>query len=112
MATAVTGSPAPLAVLLGVLDGLVAGIATYMFLAGSPNQMMYTIVLGAIGLIIGVTIAFLGRSRAGKLPPPTHRGGSLEHEIRSHGISPAGQAVGDPDAPPSSPSDPIDSRIP
>src|SRR5881394_1676854 len=44
MATAVTGSPVPLAVLLGVLDGSVAGIATYMFLAGSPNQMMYTIV--------------------------------------------------------------------
>src|SRR5437660_7244973 len=111
MATAVTGSPAPLAVLLGALDGFVAGIATYMFLAGSPNQMMYTIVLAAIGLIIGVAIAFLGHSRAGKLPPPTSRR-SLDHEIRSHGISPAGQAVGDPDAPPSSPSDPIDSRIP
>jgi APA family basic amino acid/polyamine antiporter len=111
MATAVTGSPAPLAVLLGVLDGLVAGIATYMFLVDSPNRMMYTVVLAAIGLIIGVAIAFLGYSRAGKLPPPTHRG-SLEHEIKSHGISPAGQAIGDPDAPPSSPSDPIDSRIP
>src|SRR5256885_11372674 len=44
----------------------------------------------AIGLIIGVAIAFLGHSRAGKLPPPTSRG-SLEHEIKSHGISPAGQ---------------------
>ncbi len=33
------------------------------------------------------------------------------HEIASHGISPAGQAVGDPDAPPSSPADPVDSRI-
>jgi hypothetical protein len=26
-----------------------------------------------------------------------------EHEIKTHGISPAGQAVADPDAPPSSP---------
>src|SRR5690349_15499143 len=89
MATVVSGSPAPLAALLGVLDALVAGIATYMFLAGSPNQMMYTIVFAAIGLIIGVAISFLGRSRAGKLPPPT-RPGSLEHEIKTHGISPAG----------------------
>src|SRR5947207_939288 len=68
MATAITGSPAPLAVLLGVLDGFVAGVATYMFLAGSPNQMMYTIVLPAIGLMIGVAIALLGHFRAGKLP--------------------------------------------
>ena len=88
-----------------------AGIAAYMFVGDSPSRMMYTILLAVIGLIIGVAIAFLGHSRAGKLPPPTQRG-SLEHEIKSHGLSPAGQAVGDPDAPPSSPSDPIDSRIP
>src|SRR5438874_6168144 len=111
MATGVTSSPAPLAALLGVIDGFVAGVATYMSLVDSPNRISYTIAIGLIGLIIGVAIAFLGLSRAGKLPPPTSRG-SLDHEIRSHGISPAGQAVGDPDAPPSSPSDPIDSRIP
>src|SRR2546421_1756019 len=48
MATAITGSPAPLAVLLGVLDGFVAGIATYMFLARPAHPMIYTIVLSAI----------------------------------------------------------------
>ena len=35
----------------------------------------------------------------------------LEHEIKTHGLSPAGQAVADPDAPPSSPAAPVDSRI-
>src|SRR6266498_2166606 len=38
MATVVTGSPAPLAALLGILDGLVAGVATYMYLATSPSS--------------------------------------------------------------------------
>src|SRR5215510_301090 len=69
MAAGVTGSPAPLAALLGVLDGLVAGVATYMFLVDSPNRTMYTIVIAAIGIIIGVAVAFLGHSRAGKHPP-------------------------------------------
>jgi basic amino acid/polyamine antiporter, APA family len=110
MATAVTGSPVPLAVLLAVLDGVVACLATYIFLEHSPNRMMWTVVITVIGVVIGAGVAFLGHSRAGKLPPPTHPG-SLAHEIKSHGISPAGQAVGDPDAPPSSPADPIDSRI-
>jgi hypothetical protein len=32
----------------------------------------------------------------------------LAHELGTHGISPAGQAVGDPDAPPSSPAAPVD----
>jgi APA family basic amino acid/polyamine antiporter len=32
----------------------------------------------------------------------------LSHEISAHGISPRGQAVGDPDAPPDSPDRPID----
>ncbi len=36
--------------------------------------------------------------------PPSQRDGThTAHEIATHGISPAGQAVGDPDAPPSSP---------
>ena len=34
-----------------------------------------------------------------------------EHEIKAHGISPAGQAVADPDAPPSSPAGDVDPRI-
>ncbi len=112
MATAVTGSPAPLAALLGLLDALVAGVATYMYLAHSPSseRMTYTIVFAAIGLVLGVAISYLGRSGAGKLPPPSHPG-SLVHEITTHGISPAGQAVGDPDAPPSSPAGDVDPRV-
>src|SRR5437867_3236189 len=44
--------PARIAILLALLDGAVAGGATYGSLSSSPNQMMYTIVLAAIGLII------------------------------------------------------------
>jgi len=104
MSTGDLGSPGALAVLLGLLDGIVAGLAAYMFMAESPSQMMYTVTFAVLGIVIGVAVAFGGHSRAksGKIPPPTHPG-SLEHEIKSHGISPAGQAVADPDAPPSSP---------
>ena len=35
----------------------------------------------------------------------------LDHEIRTHGISPAGQAVADPDSAPGSPAGPVDSHI-
>jgi len=34
-----------------------------------------------------------------------------EHEIKAYGISPAGQAVADPDAPPSSPAGDVDPRV-
>jgi APA family basic amino acid/polyamine antiporter len=34
-----------------------------------------------------------------------------EHEIKAHGISPAGQAVADPDAPPGSPAGDVDPRV-
>src|SRR5712691_983608 len=104
MAAGTTGSPAPLAIGLGLLDGLVAGVATYMFMSTSPSseRLTYTVALALIGVIIGVAVAFLGYSRAGKKPPPSHPG-SLEHEIKTHGISPAGQAITDPDAPPTSP---------
>src|SRR5438309_909539 len=110
MATVVTGSPAPLAVLLGGLDGLVAGVATYMFLVNSPNRVTYTIAFAAGGVIIGAAIAFIGHARAGKHPPPT-RPGSLAHEIKTHGVSPAGQAVADPDSAPGSPTGPVDSHL-
>jgi APA family basic amino acid/polyamine antiporter len=110
MSAGVTGSPAALAALLAVLDGVVAGVATYMFLEHSPSRVMYTIVFTVLGVVIGVAVAFLGHSRRGKHPPPSHPG-SLAHEIATHGVSPAGQAVGDPDAPPSSPADPVDSRV-
>ena len=35
----------------------------------------------------------------------------LAHEISAHGVSPGGQAVGDPDAPPDSPFRPVDPTI-
>src|SRR5262245_51990358 len=35
----------------------------------------------------------------------------LDHEIRTHGISPAGQAVADPDSAPGSPAGPVDSHL-
>ena len=112
MSVGEVGSPAALAILLGALDGLVAGVATYMFMETSPSRLMYTVVAALIGIAIGVAIAFLGHSmaRSGKIPPPSHPG-SLAHEIKTHGVSPAGQAVGDPDAPPSSPAGDIDSRV-
>jgi APA family basic amino acid/polyamine antiporter len=98
------GSPITLAIGLALLDGLIGGVAAYMFMSTSPSseRLTYTAALALIGVIIGVTVAFLGYSRVGKKPPPSHPG-SLEHEIKTHGISPAGQAVTDPDAPPSSP---------
>jgi len=114
MATGEFGSPVPLAILLGFLDGLVAAVATYMIESTSPSsqQLMYTVIAALIGIIIGIAVAFLGHSigKSGKIPPPS-RPGSLAHEIATHGISPAGQAVGDPDAPPSSPAGDVDSRI-
>jgi hypothetical protein len=104
------GSPIMLAIGLAFLDGLIAGVAAYMFMSTSSELLTYTAVSALIGVIFGVAVAFLGHSMAGKKPPPSQPG-SLEHEIKTHGLSPAGEAVGDPSAPPSSPAAPIDSRI-
>ncbi len=113
MSVGEVGSPVTLTVLLGLLDGLVAGVAAYMFESTAPasERLTYTIALAVIGIIIGVAVAFLGYSRAksGKVPPPSHPG-SLAREIKTHGLSPAGQAVADPDAPPSSPA--ADVKVP
>jgi APA family basic amino acid/polyamine antiporter len=104
MTVEAVGSPITLAIGLALLDGLIGGVAAYMFMSTSPSseRLTYTAVFALIGIVIGVAVAFLGHSMAGKKPPPSHPG-SLEHEIKTHGISPAGQAVADPDAPPSSP---------
>jgi APA family basic amino acid/polyamine antiporter len=59
-----------------------------------------------VWLLIGLIIYFLYGRRHSVMSRHT------DHEIRSHGVSPAGQAVGDPDAPPSSPAAPVDSRVP
>ena len=97
-------SAGPVAVGLGFLDGLVAAVAAYLFASESSARLTYTVASAVIGVVIGLAIAFLGntRAKAGKVVPPL-RPGSLTHEIKTHGISPAGQAVADPDAPPSSP---------
>ena len=58
-----------------------------------------------VWLIIGLVIYFAYGRRHSVMARHT------AHEIKTHGVSPAGQAVGDPDAGPSSPAGDIDSRV-
>src|SRR5438477_9338019 len=58
-----------------------------------------------IWLIIGLVIYFLYGRRHSVMSEHT------KHEISAHGVSPAGQAVADPDAPPSSPAAPVSNRV-
>ncbi|MFL6207915.1 MAG: amino acid permease [Pyrinomonadaceae bacterium] len=89
---------APLVPLVPIL-----GIATCLLLMFSlPYENWVRLI---IWLIIGLLIYFLYGRRHSVMA--LH----LAHEIGTHGVSPAGQAVGDPDAPPSSPSAPVDSRV-
>ena len=91
---------APLVPLVPIL-----GILTCLLLMFSlPAENWYRLI---IWLLIGLLIYFLYGRRHSVMAQQRH----LEHEIKTHGISPAGEAVGDPDAPPSSPAAPIDSRI-
>ena len=57
-----------------------------------------------IWLIIGLVIYFAYGRRHSVM---SHEAAHTRHEISTHGVSPAGQAVGDPDAPPSSPAAPV-----
>src|SRR5215471_9700424 len=89
---------APLVPLVPIL-----GIATCLLLMFSlPYENWVRLI---VWLLIGLLIYFLYGRRHSVMVD--HTG----HEIRSHGVSPAGQAVGDPDAPPSSPAAPVDSRV-
>ena len=89
---------APLVPLIPIL-----GILTCLLLMFSlPAENWYRLI---IWLAVGLLIYFLYGRRHSVMS--LH----LAHEIGTHGVSPAGQAVGDPDAPPSSPADPIDSRV-
>ena len=89
---------APLVPLVPIL-----GIATCLLLMFSlPAENWYRLI---IWLAVGLVIYFLYGRRHSVMAMHT------AHEIRSHGISPAGQAVADPDAPPSSPSGDVDPRI-
>jgi len=81
----------------------ILGILTCLLLMFSlPAENWYRLI---IWLLIGLVIYFLYGRRHSVMSHHT------EHEIKTHGLSPAGEAVGDPDAPPSSPAAPIDSRI-
>jgi len=81
----------------------ILGIGTCLLLMFSlPAENWYRL----IGwLIIGLMIYLFYGRRHSVMAKHT------AHEIATHGISPAGQAVGDPDAPPSSPAGDVDSRI-
>src|SRR5437016_2187542 len=58
-----------------------------------------------IWLVIGLLIYFLYGRRHSVMSEHT------KHEISAHGVSPAGQAVADPDAPPSSPAAPGSNKV-
>ena len=90
---------APLVPLVPIL-----GILTCLLLMFSlPVENWYRLI---IWLIIGLVIYFSYGRRHSIMAQQRQ----LDHEIKTHGLSPAGQAVGFPDAPPSSPAAPIDSR--
>src|SRR5256884_2175252 len=81
---------APLVPLVPIL-----GILTCLLLMFSlPAENWYRLI---ILLLIGLVIYFAYGRRHSVMS--TH----IQHEIQTHGLSPAGQAVADPDAPPSSP---------
>ena len=89
---------APLVPLVPIL-----GIGTCLLLMFSlPAENWYRLI---IWLVIGLVIYFAYGRRHSVMS------GHTDHEIRSHGISPAGQAVADPDSPPGSPSGPVDPKI-
>src|SRR5437867_3687774 len=89
---------APLVPLVPIL-----GILTCLLLMFSlPAQNWYRLI---IWLLAGLVIYFAYGRRHSVMARHTM------HEIATHGISPAGQAVGDPDAPPSSPAADVDSRV-
>ncbi|MFN2577464.1 MAG: amino acid permease [Pyrinomonadaceae bacterium] len=89
---------APLVPLVPIL-----GILTCLLLMFSlPAENWYRLI---IWLLIGLVIYFAYGRRHSVMAKHT------AHEIASHGLSPAGQAVGDPDAPTSSPAGDVDSRI-
>ncbi|HYX28789.1 MAG TPA: amino acid permease [Pyrinomonadaceae bacterium] len=89
---------APLVPLVPIL-----GIATCLLLMFSlPAENWYRLI---IWLVIGLVIYFAYGRRHSVMARHT------QHEIQTHGVSPAGQAVADPDSPPGSPAGPVDSHI-
>ena len=89
---------APLVPLVPIL-----GIATCLLLMFSlPAENWYRLI---IWLLIGLIIYFLYGRRHSVMARHT------AHEIATHGISPAGQNVADPDSGPGSPAGPVDSHL-
>jgi APA family basic amino acid/polyamine antiporter len=89
---------APLVPLVPIL-----GILTCLLLMFSlPAENWYRLI---IWLIVGLVIYFLYGRRHSVMSNERH----MAHELAAHGVG--GQAVGDPDAPPSSPAAPINNRI-
>lgn len=81
----------------------ILGIATCLLLMFSlPYENWVRLI---VWLLIGLVIYFAYGRRHSVMSKHT------DHEIRAHGISPAGQAVADPDAPPGSPAGPVDSHL-
>jgi len=81
----------------------ILGIATCLLLMFSlPAENWYRLI---IWLLIGLVIYFLYGRRHSVMAEHRH----MAHELAAHGASP--QAVGDPDAPPSSPAAPVDTTI-
>jgi APA family basic amino acid/polyamine antiporter len=89
---------APLVPLVPIL-----GILTCLLLMFSlPAENWYRLI---IWLLIGLAIYFFYGRRHSVMSDQRH----LAHELAAHGASP--QAVGDPDAPPSSPAAPVDTEV-
>jgi APA family basic amino acid/polyamine antiporter len=81
----------------------ILGILTCLLLMFSlPVENWWRLI---IWLLIGFIIYFLYGRNHSVMAKERH----LAHELSAHGLSP--QAVGDPDAPPSSPAAPVDSRV-
>ena len=89
---------APLVPLIPIL-----GILTCLLLMFSlPAENWYRLI---IWLLIGFIIYFLYGRRHSVMAQERH----TDHEVKAHGLT--GQAVGDPDAPPSSPIAPVDPKV-
>src|SRR5256714_1423816 len=81
----------------------ILGILTCLLLMFSlPAENWYRLI---IWLAVGLVIYFLYGRRHSVMAQQRH----MAHELAAHGVT--GQAVGDPDAPPSSMSAPVDSRV-
>ncbi|HXI25933.1 MAG TPA: amino acid permease [Pyrinomonadaceae bacterium] len=81
----------------------ILGIATCLLLMFSlPYENWVRLI---VWLLVGLIIYFAYGRRHSVMSRHT------EHEIKSHGISPAGQAVADPDSGPGSPAGPVDSHL-